>query len=162
MYKKFKNKEELKEFDYDFSRKFIEENNLDITSFMCDVDDETYLNELIRELENQGYNVDDLLESDEYYNILGHKNPRYHNLYIGKYYDDPTIPLAKVDGNIFALIDWDGEKFVNCRRAVDVNKNGKCTLADGFFSIKPTFDLKGNMVDFEHIEARTYSIDVNE
>ena len=69
MYKKFKNKEELKEFDYDFSRKFIEENNLDITSFMCDVDDETYLNELIRELENQGYNVDDLLESDEYYNI---------------------------------------------------------------------------------------------
>lgn len=120
--KKFKNLEELKEFGYKFDKKYCEENNLttipDAIFELINNADE--LNrQFAKRLEESGYNLDDLLETDEYYNVNGHKNPRCPNVIIGAYYKNEDIKIARINGRFYTLEGWDGEKYKYCRNVID-------------------------------------------
>ena len=154
MYKKFKNKAALDNFISDFDKIYTINHNLNSTLDLLYCDDDTYTTELIQHLKSQNYNLDDLIETNEYYCIAEHKNPKYHNEFVCNLYKKPESKIAKINGNMYLLEDWDGEKYINCCLVDNVTEDGHCSFVCGFYTIKPSFDTSGNMIDFEIVESR--------
>lgn len=146
--KKFKNFEELKEFEYEFNEAYCEENNLTFVDYIFEsINNDDELNKKFeKRLEESGYNLDDLLETDEYYNVNGHKNPRCPNVIIGAYYKNEDIKIARINGRFYTLEGWDGEKYLNCRNVRDC-KGSNYLDCGRHYIVKPI--KNDNIVDFK-------------
>lgn len=146
--KKFKNFEELKEFEYEFNETYCEENNLTFVDYILEsINNADELNKkFAKRLEELGYNLDDLLETDEYYNVDGHKNPRCPNLIIGAYYRNEDIKIARINGRFYTLEGWDGEKYNDCRNVRDC-KGSDYLDCGRHYIVKPI--KNDNVVDFK-------------
>ena len=71
--KKFKNRKELDNYEKEWSNNYALENNLGWYDVKFDWDG-TITKKFANHLIEQGYNLDDLLENDDKYEICGHTN----------------------------------------------------------------------------------------
>ena len=72
--KKFKNRKELDNYEKAWSKNYALKNHLDWYDVKFDWDG-TITKKFVNHLIEQGYNLDDLLENDDKYEICGHTNP---------------------------------------------------------------------------------------
>lgn len=66
---------------------------------------------------------------------------------IGTWWSDNNIELAEIDGKIYALDGWNGEKYLHCWKCAD-----RFTISEDAaeYEIKPIYNQDGS-IDFEVI-----------
>lgn len=64
---------------------------------------------------------------------------------IGTWWSDNDIELVKINGKIYALCGWNGEKYIHCWECFD-----RFSIVDGNieYEIKPIYNSDGS-IDFE-------------
>ena len=67
---------------------------------------------------------------------------------IGTWWSDSNIELVKINGKIYALDGWNGEKYLHCWECID-----RFTVADdnAEYEISPIYDSSDEIIDFEVI-----------
>ena len=67
---------------------------------------------------------------------------------IGTWWSDSNIELVKINGKIYALDGWNGEKYLHCWECID-----RFTAADdnAEYEIRPIYDSSDEIIDFEVI-----------
>lgn len=66
---------------------------------------------------------------------------------------DPIIELVEVDGSVFALDGWNGEKYTNCWKCVD-----EWTVdpeQPGRFATKPIYRFQVDEIDLDGLEENS-------
>ena len=79
-----------------------------------------------------------------------HENEKMEDvkMIIGTWWSDSNIELVKIDGKIYALDGWNGEKYLHCGECID-----RFTAADDNieYEIRPIYDSSDEIIDFEVI-----------
>ena len=67
---------------------------------------------------------------------------------IGTWWSDNSVELAKINGKIYALDGWNGEKYLHCWECVDRYE----AVDDGIdYEIEPIYSCDGEIVGYEII-----------
>ena len=56
--------------------------------------------------------------------------------YVGQWWSDSSIEMMQIEGNVYALYGWNGEKYINCWKCIGDNL---MQASEEEYHIIPTF-----------------------
>ena len=67
------------------------------------------------------------------------------------YWNNGTLPMVEVDGEIFVLAGWNGEKYTDCWKC----KDQWTEIDDGEYSLRPVYRFEDEEIDLDSVEENS-------